>query len=124
MPENFAPVAEESIEIENTSNATQAIDVLDYLDENEVVSEEEEDTRAMYRYLRRSYIKIFRYLHKTWIDSWRKKIIKCYTNRFLHLGTTTTSRVESAHKALKVALGFSTGDLYIVVNAIELLLTN
>ncbi|KAI1002835.1 hypothetical protein K3495_g5371 [Podosphaera aphanis] len=50
--------------------------------------------------------------------------VKCYIKKLLHLDTTTTQRAESAHRAPKTQLGFSTGDLRTVVNSIELLLEN
>lgn len=72
-----------------------------------------------------NYTKALRYLHKASTGPWRQEFIKCYTNMVLHLGTTTTSRRESANRALKVALNFTfTGDLLHVVDALKLLLKN
>ena len=68
--------------------------------------------------------KALRYVHKTWIGPWSKKVIKSHTKRFLHLDTTVTSRGEGAHRQLKQQLAFSTGDLFTVVDNIEVLLTN
>ncbi|CAN1146506.1 PKS-NRPS hybrid synthetase cheA [Linum perenne] len=43
------------------------------------------------------------YLNNTWMPH-SKKFIKCYTNKVMHFGNTTTSRVESSHAALKLCL--------------------
>ncbi|KAI0996093.1 hypothetical protein K3495_g12088 [Podosphaera aphanis] len=67
---------------------------------------------------------IIKYVQQTWLILWKHYFVKCYTNKLLHLDTTTTQRAESAHKALKTQLGFSTGDLCTIVNSIELLLEN
>ena len=108
-----------------TSAAPEAPEAPDYSDEEAAPAEkDDENSRDVYTRLRRAYAKILRYLHKTWIGSWKKKFVRCWIDRFLHLLTTTISRAESAHNVLKAQLGFSTGDLYTVLIAIEVLLTN
>ncbi|CAB4394027.1 unnamed protein product [Rhizophagus irregularis] len=67
--------------------------------------------------------RIIKYLEDTWI-LWKKKFVKAWTNKFFHLKTTVTSRVEGAHSALKASLQVSTGDLYRVQTAITLMVTN
>ena len=64
------------------------------------------------------------YLYKTWLLPWSERFCKCETNKILHFGATTTSRVEGMHRVLKRYLKFSTGDLMTVVDKIELMLTN
>lgn len=64
------------------------------------------------------------YLYKTWLEPWSDRFCKCETNKILHFGNTTTSRVEGMHRVLKRYLKFSTGDLMTVVDKIELMLTN
>ncbi|KAI0997729.1 hypothetical protein K3495_g10456 [Podosphaera aphanis] len=80
------------------------------------------DAVTAYQNLRKSYEQIIKYVQQTWLIPWRHYFVKCYTNKLLHLDTTTTQRAESAHRALKTQSGFSTGDLRTVVNSIELLL--
>ncbi|XP_074315258.1 uncharacterized protein LOC141651443 [Silene latifolia] len=43
------------------------------------------------------------YVINTW-GKYRKKFASCYTNQYLHLGNTATSRVESSHSLLKAWL--------------------
>ena len=64
------------------------------------------------------------YLFKTWMEPWCDRFCKYATNKVLHFGITTTSRVEGMHRVLKRYLKFSTGDLMTVVDKIELMLTN
>ena len=63
------------------------------------------------------------YLERTWLP-YKEALVLAWTNRALHLGLTTTSRVEGAHSALKTYLQVSTGDLHAVVGRIELLIDN
>ena len=64
------------------------------------------------------------YLANTWLNKYRNKICKCYTNKYLHFDTCTTSRVESGHRVLKASLKCSTGDLDTVVSKILTVLMN
>ncbi|KAI0997874.1 hypothetical protein K3495_g10317 [Podosphaera aphanis] len=88
------------------------------------ISESHIDAAIAYQNLRKSYEQIIKYVQQTWLIPWRHYFVKCYTNKLLHLDTTTIQRTESAHRALKTQSGFSTGDLRTVVNSIELLLEN
>ena len=63
------------------------------------------------------------YLERTWLP-YKESLIKAWTDRAMHFGVSTTSRVEGAHSALKGYLQISTGDLQAVVDRIGLLLTN
>lgn len=74
--------------------------------------------------IQKRYERVLAYLKESWLQPWEHHFVKCYTNRQLHFDTTTTQRAESAHRALKAQLGFSTGSLFTVVNSIELLLEN
>lgn len=67
------------------------------------------------------YSDIAEYVDTVWLTPYKKMLIRCYTNRILHFGTTTTSRVESAHRALKRQLRFSTSDLKTVVDRVQLM---
>ncbi|XP_052736682.1 uncharacterized protein LOC128197877 [Vigna angularis] len=47
----------------------------------------------------------------TWIIPYSTYFVQFWTNKVMHLGNTTTNRVESAHWSLKKVLGNSMGDL-------------
>ena len=94
----------------------------EYSDEEEADAAEQAKDDLKWR--RRNYKKALRYVFKTWLTPWRKKIIKCYTNRYLHLDTTVSSRGEGAHRQIKAQLASSAGDLFLVFESIELLLKN
>ena len=70
------------------------------------------------------YSELVDYLDSTWTRPFAGGIIKCYINRIRHFLTTTTPRLEGAHGVLKQQLGFSIGDLKLVVDKIEILLMN
>ncbi|KAH1243480.1 hypothetical protein GmHk_07G020554 [Glycine max] len=59
------------------------------------------------------------YANETWIITHKEKFITAWTNKIMHLGNTTTSRVESAHWALKRVLHNSLGDLCSVWDAMN-----
>jgi hypothetical protein len=60
----------------------------------------------------------------TYIDEFKHRLIKCYINQVLYFNITTTSRDESEHAILKRRLRFSIEDLKMMINDINLLLTN
>ena len=41
------------------------------------------------------------YLREDLLRRWKKHIIKCYINKMLSFGNTTTSRAEGSHARLK-----------------------
>ncbi|KAJ1403443.1 PKS-NRPS hybrid synthetase [Sesbania bispinosa] len=51
------------------------------------------------------------YVKNTWLISHKEKSVDAWINKVMHLGTTTTNRVESAHSRLKNMLQDSRGDL-------------
>ncbi|KAH1198536.1 PKS-NRPS hybrid synthetase [Glycine max] len=63
------------------------------------------------------------YVNDTWIIPHQKKFITTWTNKVIHLGNTTTNRVELAHWALKRVLQNSIGDLCSVWDAMNNMLT-
>ncbi len=63
------------------------------------------------------------YLDETWLCH-KQKIIQAGTKKWLHLGHTSSFRVESGHHLIKNYLHVSTGDLKTVVDRITLLLTS
>jgi hypothetical protein len=62
-------------------------------------------------------------LTNQWI-SHKEKIIKAWTNKILHYGTTVTSRAEGFQSYLKCHLPNSIGNLKDVVDQLVLLLRN
>ncbi|KAJ1393023.1 OTU domain [Sesbania bispinosa] len=53
----------------------------------------------------------FDYVNKTWITPHKEKFVAAWIDRVMHLGNTTTNRVESAHARLKRLLQDSRGDI-------------
>ncbi|KAJ1424222.1 Protein FAR1-RELATED SEQUENCE 6 [Sesbania bispinosa] len=51
------------------------------------------------------------YVKNTWLIPHKEKFVDAWINKVMHLGTTTTNRVESAHSRLKNMLQDSRGDL-------------
>ncbi|XP_058766295.1 PKS-NRPS hybrid synthetase cheA-like [Vicia villosa] len=51
------------------------------------------------------------YVNDTWLTPYRHRFVETWINQVLHLGNTTTNRVESAHWKLKQMLENSLGDL-------------
>ncbi|XP_058742469.1 uncharacterized protein LOC131614956 [Vicia villosa] len=51
------------------------------------------------------------YVNDTWLTPHRHRFVKAWINQVLHLGNTTTNRVESAHWKLKQMLENNLGDL-------------
>jgi hypothetical protein len=54
-----------------------------------------------------------RYIKETWLI-YKEKIIRCWTNQYLHLSNSSTSRVEGSHAFLKKYIQASTGDILTV----------
>ncbi|KAH1249259.1 hypothetical protein GmHk_05G012659 [Glycine max] len=63
------------------------------------------------------------YVCETWIVPYNEKFILAWTNKVMHLGNTTTNRVESAHWSLKRILQNSVGDLCSVWDAMNNMMT-
>ncbi|KAH1212687.1 hypothetical protein GmHk_14G040824 [Glycine max] len=63
------------------------------------------------------------YVNDTWIIPHKEKFITTWTNKVMHLGNTTTNRVESAHWAFKRVLQNSVGDLCSVWDAMNNIIT-
>ncbi|KAH1241766.1 hypothetical protein GmHk_07G019265 [Glycine max] len=63
------------------------------------------------------------YVNKTWIIPHKERFVTVWTNKVMHLGNTTTNRVESAHWALKRVLHNSHGDMCSVSDAMNNMIT-
>ncbi|XP_050919722.1 uncharacterized protein LOC127137294 [Lathyrus oleraceus] len=57
------------------------------------------------------YHDLLKYVESIILDQVNEKIVCAWTDKVIHLGNTTTNRVESAHATLKNLLGNSKGDL-------------
>ncbi|KAI5402994.1 hypothetical protein KIW84_050554 [Lathyrus oleraceus] len=57
------------------------------------------------------YSGFINYVKDTWLTPHRHRFVGAWINRVLHLGNTTTNRVESAHWKLKQMLGNIIGDM-------------
>lgn len=62
---------------------------------------------------------IIEYLQRTWLSQ-REMFVECWVSKFLHLGCTTTSRVEGLHSFLKGFLSSSVDDLLTVTRGLTL----
>ncbi|XP_068483428.1 uncharacterized protein [Phaseolus vulgaris] len=51
------------------------------------------------------------YVISTWLNPHKEKFVKAWTDKVMHLGNTTSNRVEAAHWSLKRILETSMGDL-------------
>ncbi|RKK50684.1 hypothetical protein BFJ69_g18025, partial [Fusarium oxysporum] len=64
------------------------------------------------------------YLHATWLNPHKEKLVKAWVDQHLHFGTVVTSRVEGIHSLLKSYLNTSTLDLFEAWGAITRAVTN
>lgn len=46
-----------------------------------------------------------------WLDIWKRRIVRCWTNKAMYFGMHSTSRVEGYHTSMKGWTTSSTGDL-------------
>ncbi|KAL5133189.1 putative protein FAR1-RELATED SEQUENCE 10 [Glycine soja] len=63
------------------------------------------------------------YVKETWIIPHKENFFSAWTNKVMHLGNTTTNRVESAHSSLKILLQNSIGDLCSVWDVVNNMIT-
>lgn len=56
------------------------------------------------------------YIDEIWLDIWKYKIVRCWTNNVVHFGIQSTSRVEGYHHTFEQWLGSSRGDLLTAFN--------
>jgi hypothetical protein len=69
----------------------------------------------------RSHVAAVEYLERIWLIH-KEKIVRCWTNQYLHFGTTSTSRGEGNHFVVKRYLKIANGDMLMVLNNLERLL--
>ncbi|KAH1257319.1 hypothetical protein GmHk_03G007319 [Glycine max] len=63
------------------------------------------------------------YMCQTWVIPHKEKFVKVWTNKVMHLGNTTTNKVESVHWSLKRLLQNSPGDIYSIWEAMNNMMT-
>ncbi|KAL5158681.1 hypothetical protein HKD37_15G043103 [Glycine soja] len=63
------------------------------------------------------------YVCQSWVISHKEKFVKAWTNKVMHLGNTTTNRVEGAHWSLKRLLQNSPSDICSVWEAMNNMMT-
>ncbi|KAI5419423.1 hypothetical protein KIW84_043556 [Lathyrus oleraceus] len=69
------------------------------------------------------YSGFINYVKDTWLTPHRHRFVGAWINRVLHLGNTTTNRVEYAHWKLKQMLGNNIGDMgYLIENLYNVVL--
>ena len=59
-----------------------------------------------------TYINEVAYLKSTWLNPYKKKLVKAWVDLHRHFGAVTTSQVEGIHSMLKSYLGTSALDLF------------
>ncbi|XP_073226861.1 protein FAR-RED IMPAIRED RESPONSE 1-like [Cicer arietinum] len=64
------------------------------------------------------------YVKDSWLTPYKERFVNVWTNRVMHLGNTTSNRVESAHWRLKNMLQTSLGDLCKSWDAVNMMLKN
>jgi hypothetical protein len=70
-----------------------------------------------------SFPKALEYLKTYWIP-YKDRFLYCYTNTYMHIGSTSTSRVEGNHSVLKSYISISKLNLLEVFKRISLMLSN
>jgi len=73
-----------------------------------IESQTENEFEVQWNQLINTFEPTVSYLQKQWIP-YKEMFIKAWTNKYLHLGNTATSRGEGAHATLKSYLQVSTG---------------
>lgn len=62
--------------------------------------------------LRTKHRAVAEYCEYEWLDLYREKIVRAYTNKITHFGTVTTSKAEGCHAKVKRYLQTSRNDLF------------
>ena len=70
-----------------------------------------------------SFPKVLEYIKTYWIP-YKEKFLYCFTNIYMHIGSTSTSRVEGNHSVLKSYISISKLNLLEVFKRISLMLLN
>jgi alpha-glucosidase len=68
--------------------------------------------------------RFLQYVDETVLDPVKEKIVSAWTNQVMHMGNTTTNRVESQHGSLKETVKDCKGDLVYCWDAIHQMLGN
>ena len=85
-------------------------------------SEDESDVDRLLLEVNELSVVVYEYMRNTWIDKFKEMFVEAWVRKVLHLGNTSTSRVEGLHGVLKKWLETSSGDLVTNWKAIESLI--
>ncbi|MCI40346.1 protein FAR1-RELATED SEQUENCE 6-like, partial [Trifolium medium] len=69
---------------------------------NSEMEEEYADSILIFRELCTEFPTFVDYVENTILGPMKEKVVSAWTNRIMHLGNTTTNRVESTHARLKL----------------------
>ncbi|EGZ09853.1 hypothetical protein PHYSODRAFT_410137, partial [Phytophthora sojae] len=58
-------------------------------------------------------------IDNVWLDIWKRRIVRCWTDRVVQFGMHVTSGVEGYHATMKGLMGSSRGDVLTVHNRME-----
>ncbi|KAK2398613.1 protein FAR1-RELATED SEQUENCE [Trifolium repens] len=89
-------------------------------------SSEEEYGHAVVKFRRvfEKFPKFLNYVEETVLDPVKEKLVRAWTDKVMHIGNTTTNRVESQHDSLKEYIKDCKGDLVFCWDAINQMLAN
>jgi hypothetical protein len=105
----------------------QLLDTLTFQWESVVESTSKEsyiDAVVEFRRVFEKFPKFLKYVEETVLDPVKEKIVRAWTDLVMHIGNTTTNRVESQHGVLKSYLLDSKGDLVRCWEATNQMLSN
>ncbi|KAK8920994.1 hypothetical protein KSP39_PZI020820 [Platanthera zijinensis] len=69
------------------------------------------------------YPKVVAYVSGTWVEPYKEFFVSAWIDKYLHLGNSTTNRVEGGHNHLKKFLEVSIGTLNTVWRAFDQMIT-
>jgi alpha-glucosidase len=89
-------------------------------------SSEEEYGHAVVKFRKvfEKFPKFLNYVEETVLDPVKVKLVRAWTDKVMHIGNTTTNRVESQHGSLKEYIKDCRGDLVFCWDAINQMLAN
>ena len=85
-------------------------------------SEDESDVDRLLVEVNELSVIVYEYMKKTWIEKFKEMFVEAWVKKVLHLGNTSTSRVEGVHGVLKKWLETASGDLVTNWKAVESLI--
>jgi alpha-glucosidase len=100
--------------------------VMDYFENvlDSPIEEQYVDAILEFRRVCQKWPRFVTYVQTTVLDTDKEKVVKAWTNHVMHIGNTTTNRVESQHGRLKKYLLDGHGDFTKVWEAVQKMLIN